>query len=40
MGSEVERREVDVFYLDFRKSFPTVSHAVLLARLGGYGLNG
>lgn len=39
MGSEDEGGEVDDFYLDFSKSFYTVSH-VLVARLKGYGLNG
>lgn len=35
MGSEDEGRKVDVFYLDFRKSFHTVSHDLLVARLKG-----
>lgn len=40
MGSEDEGRKVDDFYPDFRKSFHTVFHGVLVARLKGYGLNG
>jgi len=35
-----EGKAVDVIYLDFSKSFDTVSHSILLEKLAAYSLNG
>jgi len=34
-----ERRAVDVVYLDFSKAFDTVSHNILIGKLGKCGLD-
>ncbi|PKU36215.1 rna-directed dna polymerase from mobile element jockey- hypothetical protein [Limosa lapponica baueri] len=34
-----EGREVDVVYLDFRKSFDTISHSILIGKFRKYELN-
>ncbi|KAK4810275.1 LOW QUALITY PROTEIN: hypothetical protein QYF61_015305 [Mycteria americana] len=35
-----EGEAVDIIYLDFRKAFDTVSHSILLEKLGAHGLDG
>ncbi|GAB0182844.1 hypothetical protein GRJ2_000749700 [Grus japonensis] len=39
IGLVEERRPVDIVYLDFRKSFNTVSHKTLTEKLMNYGLD-